>query len=48
LQNKGIGFVIEGQVGEIKVDAFPFTKYGTIDGKIISLSSDAIADEKKD
>jgi len=47
VQNKDIGFVTEGQVGEIKVDAFPFTKYGTIDGKIISLSSDAIADEKK-
>jgi hemolysin D len=33
LENKDIGFVQEGQQAEVKVDAFPFTKYGTIDGK---------------
>jgi outer membrane murein-binding lipoprotein Lpp len=30
----------------VKVDAFPFTDYGTIDGTLIGLSSDVIEDEK--
>ena len=45
--NKDIGFVSEGQQSEIKIDAFPFTKYGTIDGNVVSLSNDAIADEQR-
>ncbi len=45
VENKDIGFVKEGQIAEIKIDAFPFTKYGTIDGKIVSLSNDAISSE---
>ena len=44
VENKDIGFVSEGQNAEIKIDAFPFTKYGTIDGQVLSLSNDAIAD----
>ena len=47
LENKDIGFVEVGQQAEIKVDTFPFTKYGTIAGEIIGLSNDAIADEQK-
>ena len=44
-QNKDIGFVKEGQRAEIKIDAFPFTKYGTIDAEIKTLSNDAVSDE---
>lgn len=40
--NKDIGFVNEGQRAEIKVDAFPFTKYRTIDGDLLTLSNDAV------
>lgn len=47
VKNKDIGFVREGQRAVIKLDAFPFTKYGTLDGEIISLSNDAIAEENK-
>ena len=47
LENKDIGFVEPGQQAEIKVDAFPFTRYGTIDGKVENLSRDAVADERK-
>lgn len=43
--NKDIGFVVPGQGVEIKVETFPFTKYGTIEGEILSLSSDAIQHE---
>jgi len=45
LENKDIGFVDVGQQTEIKIDAFPFTKYGTIAGEIVDLSNDAVADE---
>ena len=46
LLNKDIGFVHTGQIAEIKIDSFPFTKYGVIDGEIIDISADAIEDEK--
>lgn len=46
LPNKDIGFVRIGQIAEIKIDSFPFTKYGVIDGEIIDISADAIEDEK--
>lgn len=31
----------------MKVETFPFTKYGTIDSKVIHVSNDAIQDEKR-
>lgn len=46
LANKDIGFVNAGQDAEVKVETFPFTKYGTLRGSIIQVSSDAIQDEK--
>lgn len=46
LPNKDIGFVNPGQEAEVKVETFPFTKYGTIHGIITQVSSDAIQDEK--
>lgn len=45
--NKDIGFVEEGQEAEIKIEAFPFTRYGTIDAQVINVSSDAVSDEEK-
>lgn len=45
--NKDIGFVSPGQEVVIKVETFPFTRYGTLAGKIVSVSEDAIADEKR-
>jgi hemolysin D len=46
LPNKDIGFVNPGQDAEVKVETFPFTKYGTLQGTITQVSSDAIQDEK--
>ncbi len=46
IANKDIGFVREGQTAEVKVDAFPYTRYGVIEAKLVSVSSDAIQDEK--
>ena len=47
LPNKDIGFVNPGQDAEVKVETFPFTKYGTLHGKVTQVSSDAIQDEKR-
>jgi hemolysin D len=44
--NRDIGFVHAGQTAEIKVDAFNFNRYGLIDGKVMSVSPDAITREK--
>lgn len=47
LENKDIGFVNPGQEAEIKIETFPFTKYGTIRAQVTHVSNDAINDEKK-
>lgn len=47
LENKDIGFVNAGQDAEIKIETFPYTKYGTIHAEVIQVSNDAINDEKK-
>jgi hemolysin D len=47
LENKDVGFVREGQSAEVKIDAYEYTKYGTVTGKVTHVSRDAIADEKK-
>jgi hemolysin D len=46
VENKDIGFVHVGQQAEIKVAAFPFTRYGTIPALVRTLSHDAVAPEK--
>lgn len=47
LENKDVGFVQEGQPVEVKLDAFEYTKYGTVPGHVTHVSRDAIQDEKK-
>ena len=45
--NKDAGFVVEGQHAEVKLDAYPFTRYGTVPGRVRRLSRDAVADERQ-
>jgi hemolysin D len=47
LENKDIGFVRVGQEAAVKVDAFEYTKYGTVPGRLTHVSRDAIQDEKR-
>lgn len=47
LENRDIGFVKTGQEVEIKVETFPYTKYGTLHGKVLFVSNDAVNDEKQ-
>ena len=40
--NQDIGFVEAGQLAVVKVDAFPFTRYGTIEAIVEKVSGDAV------
>jgi len=44
--NRDIGFVREGQAVRVKLEAFPFTDYGLIEGVVETISRDAVQDEK--
>lgn len=45
VENKDIGFVKEGQTAVVKLDAFPYTRYGFMEGRVISVSNDAVQDK---
>jgi hemolysin D len=47
LENKDIGFVNAGQVAEIKLETFTYTRYGTIGAKVVRVTADAVNDEKR-
>ncbi|MET0067322.1 MAG: HlyD family type I secretion periplasmic adaptor subunit [Candidatus Thiodiazotropha sp.] len=47
IENKDIGFIETHMPAEIKINAFPFTKYGIIEAEIASISDDAIIDEQR-
>lgn len=44
--NRDIGFVREGQDVRVKMEAFPFTRHGVLEGRLTVLSQDAVQDEK--
>jgi hemolysin D len=46
ISNRDIGFVSEGQQAEVKIDTFNFTRYGLLQGKVVSVSQDAIVRDK--
>jgi HlyD family secretion protein/hemolysin D len=41
LENRDVGFIKPGQTVELKIDAYPFTRYGLATGKILSIDRDA-------
>jgi hemolysin D len=45
LLNKDAGFVHARQPVSVKLEAFPFTRYGAVPGIVESVSSDAVADD---
>ena len=44
--NKDVGFIHPGQKAELKLDTFPFQKYGTIEAELFFVSPDAQEDQK--
>jgi len=47
VENKDVGFIEEGQTAAVKIDAYPYTKYGVIPAHVVHISRDAIKDEKR-
>ena len=47
IENKDIGFIKPNQPAEVKVETFQYTKYGTINATVMSVSHDAINDEQR-
>ena len=47
IDNKDIGFVNAGQTAEIKLETFPYTRYGTVPSKVRSVTADAVKDDKR-
>ena len=45
--NQDIGFVYAGQLAEVKLETFSYTKYGTVQAKVEVVTADAVTDEKK-
>ncbi|QPF94612.1 HlyD family type I secretion periplasmic adaptor subunit [Bradyrhizobium commune] len=46
LSNRDIGFIEVGQDVAVKIDTFNFTRYGLLDGKVTSVSHDAITRDR--
>lgn len=46
IENKDIGFVDVGQTAIVKIETFPYTRYGYLTGKVVSVSNDATQDRK--
>ena len=44
--NKDIGFVKKGQQAKVRVDAFPFTRYGELNGQVTQIGADALAPDE--
>jgi hemolysin D len=47
LENKDVGFVSAGQSTEVKLETFPFTRYGTVPATVTTVSADAVNDDKR-
>ena len=46
VRNQDIGFVNPGQKAMIKIETFPYTRYGYLTGKVLTVSNDAVQDKK--
>lgn len=47
IENKDVGFVHAGQRAEVKVETFPYTRYGTLHARVQHVSADAVPDEQR-
>ncbi|EEF26461.1 Hemolysin secretion protein D, chromosomal, putative, partial [Ricinus communis] len=46
VENRDVGFLGVGQRAAVKVEAFPYTRYGMLEGTVVELSNDAVQDRK--
>ena len=47
IANLDIGFVNAGQKASVKLETFPYTKYGTVSATVDVVTADAVTDEKR-
>ena len=47
IANQDIGFVNAGQMATVKLETFPYTKYGTVQARVEVVTADAVTDEKR-
>jgi hemolysin D len=47
IANQDIGFVNAGQLAAVKLETFPYTKYGTVQARVDVVTADAVTDDKK-
>ena len=45
--NRDIGFIKKEQKAQVRVDAFPFTQYGELQGKVKQIGADALPPDEK-
>ncbi|MCP5200845.1 MAG: HlyD family type I secretion periplasmic adaptor subunit [Gammaproteobacteria bacterium] len=45
LRNRDVGFVAPGQAAVVKIETYPFTRYGTLAGRVRGVSADAVAQD---
>ena len=43
IPDKDIGYIVKNQEANVRVDAFPFTRYGELKGSISRISADAVS-----
>ncbi|PCD01722.1 secretion protein HylD [Sphingomonas spermidinifaciens] len=46
LPNRDIAAVRAGSIADVKFDAYPFTRYGSARGRVVSVSKTSVADDK--
>ena len=47
LDNKDVGFVRQGQAVTVKLETFPYTRYGTVPATVATITADAVNDEQR-
>lgn len=46
LENKDVGFVRAGMPAEIKLETFPYTRYGTVSASVATITADAVMEAR--
>lgn len=48
IENKDIGFVNVGQEAVVKIESFPYTRFGYLTGTVVRVANDAAQDKRRD
>lgn len=48
ITNQDIGFVSEGMIADVRIDSFPFSEFGDIEGEVTWIGSDALPPDQQE